>query len=523
MEALSAASELPDSVVEQLLAMGDTIADTPSAGPPAGLVERIDRKSRARMCEDCGTKHASFSTPSERKPRWCGPCGKAHGAVLSYAKMCEGCDTKFASFGTPTERKARWCGPCGKAHGAVNLSAKICEDCNTKQASYGTADERKKRWCANCGKAHNAVPAVRKHRVDASKRPRGWAEKLAADAMGDMLGAAAAASPPAARAAAPSPADDAAPASMEFTPGDRAAKKQKATKRHHGKMCEGCDKKFASFGTPTERKARWCGPCGKAHGAVLPYAKMCEACGVKHASYGDRTERKKRWCASCGKAQNAVPTVVKQPSKAAEKRAADAMGDMILGCATAAPPDNATASPPAAAAAVDRGGGRGRGQPYQAWRNDPDWQKNMPGLSRKPPQTVPKKKVPRVCSLKKKEPEIKKMCDACGTKPATYGDYPDNARRLWCGVCSKAKNGQEATVAAKICESCGAKHAFLEPGFLHINDQFTKTGSGQTCGGNAEKERGMRFLLQGLSLRASARRWRVRYAGALAAGRRTAQ
>ena len=35
------------------------------------------------------------------------------------------------------------------------------------------------------------------------------------------------------------------------------------------KMCEGCGAKKASFGTPLERKRRWCSGCGKlAHGAI---------------------------------------------------------------------------------------------------------------------------------------------------------------------------------------------------------------------------------------------------------------
>jgi ribosomal protein S27E len=76
------------------------------------------------MCEGCGAKQANFGTPTERKKRWCGGCGKAHGAIsLLVAKMCEGCGAKQASFGTPTERKKRWCGGCGKGHGAINVKA----------------------------------------------------------------------------------------------------------------------------------------------------------------------------------------------------------------------------------------------------------------------------------------------------------------------------------------------------------------------------------------------------------------
>jgi hypothetical protein len=57
-------------------------------------------------------------------------------------KMCEDCEKKHASCGTPTEGKRRWCGPCGKAHGAINLRGhKKCEDCEKKRASFGTPTE----------------------------------------------------------------------------------------------------------------------------------------------------------------------------------------------------------------------------------------------------------------------------------------------------------------------------------------------------------------------------------------------
>eukprot|EP01046_Picozoa_sp_COSAG06_P046762 COSAG06_NODE_6674_length_2830_cov_6.665324_3_plen_326_part_01 len=78
-----------------------------------------------QMCEACGTKHASYGTPAERKRRWCGRCGKTHGAIcLNAQTMCETCGATWPSCGTPTERKARWCAGCGKAHGAISLSKK---------------------------------------------------------------------------------------------------------------------------------------------------------------------------------------------------------------------------------------------------------------------------------------------------------------------------------------------------------------------------------------------------------------
>ena len=73
-------------------------------------------------------------------------------------------------------------------------------------------------------------------------------------------------------------------------------------------MCEGCGAKAASFGTPTERKRRWCCSCGTAHGAVAlsPCRTMCEGCGVKYASNGTATERKRRWCGGCGRVHGAI-------------------------------------------------------------------------------------------------------------------------------------------------------------------------------------------------------------------------
>ena len=110
------------------------------------------------MCEGCGAKNANFGTPTERKHRWCGGCGKAHGAIYLATKMCEGCGAKQAGFGTPTERKRRWCSGCGKAHGAISLTTKMCEGCGAKQARFGTPTERKVRWCSGCDdKVHGAI------------------------------------------------------------------------------------------------------------------------------------------------------------------------------------------------------------------------------------------------------------------------------------------------------------------------------------------------------------------------------
>ena len=71
-------------------------------------------------------------------------------------------------------------------------------------------------------------------------------------------------------------------------------------------VCEGFRAKEATFGTPLERKRRWCRGCSKAHGAINLSVKMCEGCGAKKASFGTPTERERRWCGGCGKAHGAI-------------------------------------------------------------------------------------------------------------------------------------------------------------------------------------------------------------------------
>ena len=61
---------------------------------------------------------------------------------------CEECNQKNATCGLPDDEKRakRWCGACGKQHGAVNFTAKQCEKCNAKRASYGLKTEKIRRW-----------------------------------------------------------------------------------------------------------------------------------------------------------------------------------------------------------------------------------------------------------------------------------------------------------------------------------------------------------------------------------------
>ena len=66
-------------------------------------------------------------------------CVVLHAVIPRKYKMCEDCGSKAASFGTPTVRTKRWCAGCGKAHNAIRLTRqKMCEDCGNTRACYGT-------------------------------------------------------------------------------------------------------------------------------------------------------------------------------------------------------------------------------------------------------------------------------------------------------------------------------------------------------------------------------------------------
>merc|ERR1740130_1713728 len=59
----------------------------------------------------------------------------------------------------------------------------------------------------------------------------------------------------------------------------------------------------------SERKARWCAGCAKAHAGAVNLRQnshACHDCGLKVRNYGLESERKARWCGACGKAHGAV-------------------------------------------------------------------------------------------------------------------------------------------------------------------------------------------------------------------------
>ena len=84
------------------------------------------------------------------------------------------------------------------------------------------------------------------------------------------------------------------------------AKGQAGAVNMTSKICEGCERKGATFGLPSEgKKRRWCTGCAKGQaGAVDMTRKMCEGCGQNRASCGLPGEgKKRRWCSSCAKGQ----------------------------------------------------------------------------------------------------------------------------------------------------------------------------------------------------------------------------
>ena len=109
------------------------------------------------MCETCKAKQAHYCLPGESTKRFCGPCGKKHGAKYKgVLKMCETCNEKRPEFGIPPSTHRQWCGTCAPRHNAFNFMLK-CIECGTRGPSHGTADQltkhhhfRKRKWCAPC-------------------------------------------------------------------------------------------------------------------------------------------------------------------------------------------------------------------------------------------------------------------------------------------------------------------------------------------------------------------------------------
>ena len=172
-------------------------------------------------------------------------------------------------------------------------------------------------------------------------------------------------------------------------------------------MCEDCDKKRAHYWLPPKRKARWCGPCSRAHaGAVC--CKMCEDCGKKQAARGLPAERKRRWCLPCARVHGA--TVNLKSNKKCED------------C----------------------------GQKQVKF-----------GL--------PEEKKERWCTQCSqhhagatvvyvyRRKDMIKDCQDCGENFARWGD-PTDRQRQWCAVCSRAHAGA-VDLSRKICVSCGLKPA----------------------------------------------------------------
>jgi hypothetical protein len=70
-------------------------------------------------------------------------------------KLCEDCEGKHASFGTQAEGKKRWCGSCGKPHGAVNIHTHRRRQKEAEAAAFSD-----RRIATAAAAAAAAVPAL---------------------------------------------------------------------------------------------------------------------------------------------------------------------------------------------------------------------------------------------------------------------------------------------------------------------------------------------------------------------------
>ena len=78
-------------------------------------------------------------------------------------------------------------------------------------------------------------------------------------------------------------------------------------------MCADCGLKRSSFGLPSEKRKRWCGPCAKAYpGAINIYSRRCEDCMQHQPSFGLPEDRKLRWCVKCSRKHPGAMNVEKR-------------------------------------------------------------------------------------------------------------------------------------------------------------------------------------------------------------------
>jgi hypothetical protein len=116
------------------------------------------------MCEDCNVISANYGVEEDGyKKRWCGGCGKKHGAV-NHAKQ-----VREASQRNSSEKQVRAPRPAG-----ARPSTSLCEDCGVVSANYGVAtDGYKKRWCGTCGHKYGAVNPSKMAPARGRGRPKG--------------------------------------------------------------------------------------------------------------------------------------------------------------------------------------------------------------------------------------------------------------------------------------------------------------------------------------------------------------
>ena len=321
-----------------------------------------------KKCVDCKLVQAHFKVPGETSARYCGPCGRAKGAV--QGKLCKECGKKRPFFGQPGG-SASFCGDCAPLHGAFSFSVR-CKTCNKRGPTHGTADQLEKkgsrrfrswcsdcaesrddavfipwpcqvclvgkreyghpddghlRWCIKCKDAANAIKLVKCKECDSwsSFGVEGGEPSLCgkcAEGKEGIVrlwkkadGAGVTTTMPTCVVCKKGPRNYARRGSKEATMCVACGKKEGGTKVH--RKCQICGEKNRCYGLPGGDRAAWCGTCAQYVGAVR-YDVKCRDCGAKGPTHNtpDMLDKKgmarhRLWCSSCASTNH--PTAVPIP------------------------------------------------------------------------------------------------------------------------------------------------------------------------------------------------------------------
>ena len=228
------------------------------------------RSGCLKICESCGKKQPSFGRPGEvKKLRWCSGCAKDQaGAVDLKNKKCEGCGRKAASFGLPGEGS-------GDISGTYSVQSRCTlrrgPDLNSENLGIIEAG----------GQITVFESAMSAQGVQRLRCAEGWIslKKVLVKKMTDQSQI----------------------SKRRWCGG--CAKGQAGAVNMTSKICEGCERKGATFGLPSEgKKRRWCTGCAKGHPGAVGGTNKCEDCRLKARSWAlpsDKTRR--RWCGGCAK------------------------------------------------------------------------------------------------------------------------------------------------------------------------------------------------------------------------------